>query len=148
MHSLYQQNSSKDCGGAALLMVFTDLMRNDSSLGLIDSAFLTWVSRSYQTEAQEIIAQAKKHQLNFHSEKLRNKTALETIQKHIRSMDLPVIVSITHPIICGHWIVVDGIENGFVFIRDTHSGEAYCIPSKDFLSFLDEDIEQCIYKSS
>ena len=77
-----------------------------------------------------------------HSTKISLDKPLDEITNELAKTGLPVIVSITHPTLSGHWIVVDKITATDVFIRDPNSGSAYQIPHKTMEDYLTSDETQ------
>jgi hypothetical protein len=59
------------------------------------------------------------------------KDAVATVKDAIHNTRNPVILAITHPILKGHWIIVDGFENGCAFIRDPFTAMAFALPEEN-----------------
>ncbi len=53
-----------------------------------------------------------------------------------------IIIDITHETLHGHWIIIDGIQEKSVFIRDPFKGKAYELSDEDlFKNLLDSDLK-------
>ncbi len=142
-HTLLKQQSSKDCGATALLMLFTDFMRTESSIS-IDADLVKWALGVYLAQADKLINKAREYGMHMKKEKLPVNFALKIIDDNISTSSYPVIVSISEPY-GGHWIMVDSVEEKNVYIRDPYFGSAHCIPKETFLSYLEESgIDQCL----
>jgi hypothetical protein len=78
-----------------------------------------------------------------------NKAVLRDIQT-ILEKSRGVIVTITHPIVDGHYIVIDLIKDNKISFRDSYSGEAYCLSEEEFfLNWPEEEYcgVKCFYLS-
>jgi len=75
------------------------------------------------------------------------KDAVATVKDAIHNTRNPVILAITHPILKGHWIIVDGFENGCAFIRDPFTAMAFALPEETLSKWLLEKdpIQDMIY---
>lgn len=145
-YTIVQQISKKDCGAAAFLMLFTDLMRLDenklnfsdpiwkwaTSCSLINAASLLekcnpfLKNSSYQLERKIFRIEGDDENAIIASSK---EVIIDEIQSILKTSKFSVILSITHPEIKGHWIVVDSIdrEKNEIYIRDPFSGKAYLL---------------------
>lgn len=144
IHTLIEQSSSKNCGGCSLLMLFTDVLREGHKIAL-DEDFINWFATGSLSNADELINKASDYGIVLIKEKLTKTGALSTIGGRISGSSYSTIVSITHPKIDGHWVVVDHVSNERVFLRDPKTGHAFAPDKEKFLSCIDENIEQCLY---
>lgn len=71
---------------------------------------------------------------------------LDDMRGILEKSESSLIVSVTHKILKGHWIVIDEIINELIYIRDPFSGKAYSI-SKDelFECWPEEDSISCLF---
>ena len=80
-------------------------------------------------------------------QKLEPKEAVAFVKKVIEMTGKPVILAITHPILKGHWIIVDGFQNGSVYIRDPYTRTAFALPEETLSKWLLEKdpIQEMVY---
>lgn len=139
------------CGAGATLMLYTDLLRKNTAQAPLSKEFLIWYSTCSMAHATEVCRGMKmlsmKPQikvLHFDQNVLKalqesNSFSKETKFQEVQSYDQIIkemkeirkstghsfIMSITHPIIEGHWILVDEIEDDGIYVRDPYSGLPY-----------------------
>lgn len=124
-HSLYKQQSTKDCAVPAFLMLLSDIARHKQPV-TIDENFAVrftnvslWNANRIQKEALECAG------IPLSKTTLPIEKPLKEIQNLIQRTGLPIITAITHPRIDGHWIVVDHIGENESYFRDPMSGMPY-----------------------
>jgi hypothetical protein len=153
-HNIVKQKKSNSCGASALLMLYTDIVRNGLVSYSLDDEFWTWYKGCGLTNRFQLVEIAEKHlklkqvNLELSFEKLSNvddNENIRTIAKHIKTFGLPVISSITHPKIEGHWIVVDAVKKEHIYIRDPFTGAAYAISRQDMDIYIALKIEYVLY---
>ncbi len=73
--------------------------------------------------------------------------AVDHIKETVRATNRPVILAITHPLLMGHWIIVDGFENGQAWVRDPYTGKAFALPEATLSKWLLEKdpVQEMIY---
>jgi hypothetical protein len=73
--------------------------------------------------------------------------AIARIKETIDATKKPVILAITHPHLKGHWIIVDGFDKGFAWVRDPYTGKAFSLPEATLSKWLleDEPLQEMIY---
>lgn len=78
-----------------------------------------------------------------------SKGALAHVKETILATNQPVILAITHPILMGHWIIVDGFDKGCALIRDPYTGKAFAVPEETLSKWLleREPVQDMIYFS-
>jgi hypothetical protein len=146
-HTLIQQSSSKDCGAAALLMLYTNVMRSRNKISPFNPEFWEWYSNSILRDAQGIVTGSQllkgiKLEVRILKEEDQNK--LDLIKTHMDQSGFSCIVSISEPI-GGHWIVVDEIGEKYVYIRDPNSGTAYKISRKNLIDYFCDDPQTFLF---
>lgn len=150
-HTLVKQKGTLSCGSAALLMLYTDIVRHTKIPFSLEEEFWDW-SAQQELANQDHLCNATQHtNLSAHQMGLGYTKLDQGPEKNILALEkqiasgMPVIVSITHPVLEGHWILLDAIKGDEVYIRDPHSGFAYKI-SKDLLKeYLSENLEFFLY---
>jgi hypothetical protein len=75
--------------------------------------------------------------------------AIAHLKETIQMTNQPVIVAITHPVLMGHWIIIDGFDNVCAFIRDPYTGKAFALPEATLSKWLleKESIQDMVYFS-
>lgn len=148
-HPLIKQASSKDCGSAAALMLLSSLgIISDQQIKLPER-FVSWLGGPLYNRGDMdagislVLTSSTPYKVN--SAKLSMDNPLDDVQNELRATGLPVIVSITHPTLSGHWIVVDAVNSTTTTIRDPNTGKAYQIPNSLMTAYLTSDgVEESI----
>ena len=148
-HPLIKQASSKDCGSAAALMLLSSLgIISDQQIKLPER-FVSWLGGPLYNRGEMdagvslVLTSSTPYKVN--SAKLSMDNPLDDVQNELRATGLPVIVSITHPTLSGHWIVVDAVNSTTTTIRDPNTGKAYQIPNSLMTAYLTSDgVEESI----
>lgn len=135
-HIILKQNILNDCGGASAAMLLSDVILKDAKLVKCDDRscenFQNWCALRTLTKPEDL-KKGLKLALNDTVKVQTGNLPLDAAQafKQIhalhRESELPIIVSIEHPIIRGHWILIDKVTDTHAFIRDPASGKAYKI---------------------
>ncbi len=75
------------------------------------------------------------------------KAAVPFVRETIQTTGNPVILAITHPIVKGHWIIVDGFQNECALIRDPYTGRAFAVPVETLSKWLLEKdrVQEMVY---
>jgi hypothetical protein len=152
VHTLIAQASSKSCGATAFLMLYTDLVRA-GMLFELSQDFWTSYANSYLDDMHSCLERAKLTNMHAQGYKLTSEflqnppeNNLIRLGQLLQESGFPIILSITHPTLGGHWIVLDAIVETSFHIRDPKSGKAFKIPHATMLIYFDEEIgEKCLY---
>lgn len=158
---IQQPPQRSSCGTAALLMLIAPFLRE----GTLSDDFWRWYGSTGLTNADDLKERVHAENLEiqtraifFHTssiiERMKGEahaydhlvsiaSRIEVFDHLIRPNRLPCIVSITHPVLHGHWILIDSIdrESSMVFIRDPYSGKAYRLSIPNFLENWPESDE-------
>jgi len=151
-HNTIKQQNGQSCGATALFMLYTDLVRSQETTMKLPMDFWDWYARCDLTQGKDLIYQAKTHTnllkrgFKLSSTTLNiSKRSDPTLIKLLLSKGYPVICSITHKEIAGHWIVIDHFEGEHFYVRDPFVGKAYRITAKELLENTAGDPQTCLY---
>ncbi len=143
------------CGPGVVLMIALDVVQNMRQVA--DNArFWGWYGGTRLSNAESLTNGLKCLELPFKITKFVNNkdyvptedaqqiehkladsaVAIADIKATLASTQNSVILSITHPILKGHWIIVDGFQDGNAWIRDPYLGEAFAVPETSLSRWL------------
>jgi len=149
IHNLFKQQSTKDCGAAALLMFFSDIVREKNAHIQINEKFKEWLSDCSLANAEKLKTIAEQGaSVELQTTKIPMQNPLKEIKRLINQTRLPIISAITHPRAGGHWILVDHVGKKNTYIRDPNTGQAYKIPNKTMKSYYKDIKESALFYSA
>lgn len=147
-YSVLKQTSFKGCGPTSLLMLWSDLHRNSETLPPINERFWEILNRCHGANEEKVLDCAK-NLLAMHLKKQQNITTVDQIQELLESSGHPVLGSIMHPSLYGHWVVIDSVNNEpngqTIDVRDPYTGKAYRVQPADVQLWFSDDTGTCLY---
>lgn len=149
-HILVKQISHKSCGAAALLMLYIDITYQNRIPFSLTKPFWDWY-RTCDLTTPEFLIKKFEQLANLSSMELRSQQLdPKSIEANLRTLEnqtarSPVILSITHPVIRGHWILLDAIKGEDVYIRDPYSGCAYKITKAELRKLFSNEVQSFLY---
>lgn len=145
-HSLIKQCTKKGCGPTVLLMLWADMHRDSESLPKIHGRF--WEIVSHCTGASHDLVQLYAEKwLNIKLESQNQIRNMDQIRNLLDESGQPVLASIDHPKLGGHWILIDhvNLEEKQVDIRDPYTGKAYRVSFDEAQEWLNDGTGLCLY---
>ncbi len=147
--NICKQHLPKSCGGAALFMLLTDLVRKDQKPREIKPEFWTWYANCEMARVDEIQRIAKETAgITLTISKAPTKTPLTYLKKLLESSNHSIISAITHPQLHGHWIIIDKITDTHTNIRDPNTGSAFSVPNETMKSYYTDVNENVLSVSN
>ncbi|KPK33496.1 MAG: hypothetical protein AMS24_00930 [Chlamydiae bacterium SM23_39] len=142
---ILKQCSNKSCTGTAALMIMIDILSENNNEEQIKEFFennkiFEEFFNCYLWDSKETLRFLKNADfLNPKMKKVANKDIYSEIEKIIDQTKHSVLLGIDHPKINGHRLVVDGIKDGFLYVRDSFTMKAYKVSKKEFFKSLDQE---------
>ncbi|WP_316357829.1 hypothetical protein [Candidatus Neptunichlamydia sp. REUL1] len=162
-----QPEQNKSCGVGVLFMLM-----NDHKIQILESkqeGFAKWSLHSQLLNNDELVKSANdmtnvysmglefktktlkeyrftdKVSFDFNSEAADSSkfsSLISILKGLIEESKSSIIIDITHDKLSGHWIILDEIQEGRVFIRDPYKGKAYCLSYDElFQNILKSDLK-------
>jgi len=144
---IIEQGSSKDCGAAAAFMFLSDIKAQQPGKVELNEDFMEWAATAYLYNGEALfngLSMVLDSSIPLQKEKIPTDDPLFYIQEKLQITGLPVITSITHKKVGGHWIVVDHISETDVFLRDPYTGKAYSAPKDEIEKFYKKHVPEDI----
>lgn len=167
-----QPPQDQSCGAGAALMLMTHFLEIDSDLTLLDT-FWPWYLKASLASQTEVMNALQTHtnlsergyearSMFFHShERIADHSCkrpnityegidnprealLNKLQQVMTDSQSPIILSITNPLVAGHWILLDEIAESCVYVRDPYSGNAFKLPIEELFENWPPDDEVTI----
>ncbi|MDB2614216.1 hypothetical protein N9Y92_03555 [Chlamydiales bacterium] len=166
--TVIKQIKQKDCGAFALLMLFSDILREKMQNNFtMNFRLSSWINGASTIGEDQIIAGSEILNFNKYSQELKphyytfpgtttEKTPSTTVNSAHELLNLlalkiqntahSIILSIQHPRIKGHWVVIDQINDTNVTFRDSMLGVAHAVTRAEFTTTLpDDELVKCLY---
>lgn len=141
---LKQPEGSKSCWAYSLAMLMTDLERKEKKDINIDNKFWKWMGNAYLLNAEKVQKEAKRINIPLEQSSIPCEDPLKFLRGKISSSGFPVLTSITHPIIQGHAIVVDKVDDSETTIRDPYTGQAWNLENGIAETYYQDVPEKCL----
>ena len=173
-YCIKQPPQYQSCGTGAALMLMTHFLELDSDLTLLDTFWQWYLGASLASQTEVMNALQTHTNLSergyearsvfFHSHERiadhprdrpnvtymgidnHREALLNKLQQVMTDSHSPIILSITNPRVEGHWILLDEIADGCVYVRDPFSGDAFRLPKEElFENWPSEDEVKIVY---
>lgn len=156
-HYLITQKRDTSCGATAFLMLYTSVMQckrtPPKAMGThLTNEFWSWYTTCDLAHYTEIIAHGnpvlKPHGLRLKERVLNGQDKENTLSFLIHQLTItknPVLFSLSHAQVAGHWVVVDQFVDGHFYVRDPYTTKAYKVPLAEMQKHIEEKMEKCLY---
>jgi hypothetical protein len=147
---------TSSCGPGCALMIAADHQKVEYAFG--DEDFIQWygdneitdaksMQRAFQmlkisckvfqftTDKDYALSEGDAEHYNLKRGK-DSKDAIKFMKATIKSTKSSLMTAITHPILAGHWVIIDEFNPGNVYGRCPRFGIAFCVSEKEFAKWL------------
>lgn len=144
-----QPEGSKSCWAYSFAMLVSDLFRENRNEMPLEK-LQEWMDNSYLLRADKVKTFASSIGIELEHTKIPLRNPLEHLQDQLEKSGHSLLISIDHPEIMGHAIVVDHISDTETTLRDPFTGKAWRISNEEMVALVtDDDVsENCLSLST